>query len=1340
MNDRPCLDPRPRSRTVVALAVAAALALPTAASATLKQFNSGSLIIPDSIEYQSNDGIVGSYGLVYLVLYKNAARVAAGQKPITIYWVVEPNKLSQYRCNTMTNDLPQYTPTYNDNDGCDFAVQRAASAGGQPVKLIAPDGTETAPFNVSNVGYTSSTGPYRCGNSSVGAGNSKTCSAGGLHTIGSSTTVVKYLGGAWVVDSTDRAAFLGMLATVPELAQYHASGNSSSNYVNIHSAQSTFQAPVVSVLTQKPPTIALIGSSQTAFLGDVLVNAGLCSGSGLSNCKGVFQNGAFTQGPGVVYDYYPTTGDLLDASSTFPNGRLNAAVPGQTYGYGLFWAGDGASPTSPELTQVGTFLDAGNNGFVEYDSIGNVEAGLYQTTAGVSRYTSNVSVSEDCNDDALATGSFFKGDGTSDGCLIYAGANQPYAQTGNFLFDGGQGNYKAFSLNSGSTFRSGVTQVLQVSGGPTVASARKKDNNTTKGLMLYVAGHKFDNTNSNGQGFWGERLIMNSIFGKLYPLTPPELARSEPVGYKSPVANATAKAYQGTYVQEYLPDSNDVMTYNPAQPQIWQYPFTPGHLYQYDVSGLSTASQSFSANKDWDAATRMPLPGSRSVFTVVGGSANLGWKKISFDYTQTAGSTCLKDPATNLCYLSELLAATNSAGYTSANLTAEGASASGPISRTFGMLVQQARGFCAAHDAYGAPKYTPGDSDCDCAQANATCGTPQTNRAVLGGIDHGSPAVVGPSKYVTDSPWSTRPVVAYAAGHDGMLHAFYVGTGGATSWSAEGQSLPSGVQAGQELWAFLPPGQVGNIATNFALVDGSINVIDAFGDFPYDRNDDGVIDWSACTDLNATSCERPNHVRRWRTVLIASAGPGGAELFALDVTNPLKPVLLWDLRGATDDTGKFDLNGDGAFGTNEVFDQTVQSSWALRWFDWNDGDSGTTWIPSDYNTTDATVISHLKTGRYDYRNLGYTYSTSVAKVWVGDAYQYLAFTATAAADWTSGTPLGYRGVEVFAVDVITGQKLWQWEHLYASTDASGIDNSIPPGVALGDIDANGSTDRIYVGDMEGHLWELSARDGRNLNYLPDTAGVYHSFPLFGTPVMTGLGPPAADAATKALYTVSGGGLAQQPLTTPIGEGRFTLVPTGTSTFNQSMLTNRLALVVGTMGVDWSIAPSERGHLYVLPSYPDMGTRLTAPIDLAAARNPLLYGVLLPQAVWDIQLGIGERVYGMPRVANNNVVFNTAFGSFTGDISSSLTDPGNLWIVKGNDQTVASNGSKSFGGALMVGDTLVVTTDTSIKKVAEATGTLTGGGAAQATFNRLTPAIVKTWEPSQQVPTVARSTP
>jgi type IV pilus assembly protein PilY1 len=650
----------------------------------------------------------------------------------------------------------------------------------------------------------------------------------------------------------------------------------------------------------------------------------------------------------------------------------------------------------------------------------------------------------------------------------------------------------------------------------------------------------------------------------------------------------------------------------------------------------------------------------------------------------------------------------------------------GTQAQKLGVLVQLARGHCSAHSPAitGTPIYEPLDTECDCKQGGVNCGeNPQNNRARLGGIDHSSGAVVGPSRYLTNAPWSTRPVVAYAAGLDGMVHAFYVS--GSTAWTSDGKTLPAGVVRGQELWAFVPPGQVCGIATNTAMVDGSLNVIDVFGDFPTDANNDGVIDWTSTS-------EKPDKVREWRTLLIASAGLGGSELFALDVTNPLKPVLLWHVGGATEKDGRFDLNRDGQFVSGEVFSKSNQTTFALKWFEWDDDDEdGTTaYIPTDYNVSDSTaagaaVIEAIKFGRYDYRNMGLAYSAPVAKVWMGNSFQYVVFLATSAADHTSATPTGFRGVEVFAIDAISGEKVWQWEHLYANTDASGIDNGIPPAVALGDITANGSTERIYVGDMEGRLWELSARDGRNLNYLKGSDGKFWSFPLYGTPVMAGTG---ADDATKALYTVSGGGLGQQPLTTPIGQGRFTEAPALTSSFDPALLVGRLAMIVGTMGVDWSIAPYERGHLYVIPAYPAGGTRLEPPIDVNAARNPKRFGIVLPKSVWDVPLDTGERVYGMPRVANNTIVFNTAFGSFAGDISGSFLDSGNLKLVSSTSTDTRANESKSFGGAVIIGGSVVITTDSHIRVLANPPASLSQASTAQSTFNRSTPSVVKSWEP------------
>jgi len=435
----------------------------------------------------------------------------------------------------------------------------------------------------------------------------------------------------------------------------------------------------------------------------------------------------------------------------------------------------------------------------------------------------------------------------------------------------------------------------------------------------------------------------------------------------------------------------------------------------------------------------------------------------------------------------------------------------------------------------------------------------------------------------------------------------------------------------------------------------------------------------------------------------------------------LKPVLLWHVGGATEKDGRWDANLSGTFDAGEVFDPANPRTYANQWTD----------------TPAANGVTKTKTGRYDYRNLGLTYGTAVGKVWEGNAYTYIAYVATSSADFTDASaPLGYKGVELFAFDLVTGQKIWQWERRYTRERAGApgtviADNTIPGRLALADVDVDGSVDRIYVGDMEGHLWELDALAGGNLNYLASKADTTkrYSLPLFGTPDMLGTG---ATSATTDLFAVTATKLAQQPLTSPIGLGRFTQVPTTPKDLTPYLL-RRLAIVQGTMGVDWAIAPFEFGYVFVLPVYWEQPSRRAYftsgdTVDLTVAPDPRLYGVLKDAAVWDVQLLKGERVFGMPRIANNQIVFNTSFGSFTGDISDPTTDIGNTYIVKPDaTKTVTANDAKSFGGVLVFQDKLVITTATGIKAT-DVPAAMKNDSPSQRPFDRATPAIFKTWEP------------
>ena len=1377
---RLCLGEQPTNlRRALSLSVALALIAPAAGrAATDRQFNAGSIIIPMSLDYQTGTGVVASYGLVYNMLARNTD----GSR-ITIYWAVQSKKRSQYHCYPRSDTVPSYG-SYNDDDGCDFYVENLS--GGQPVKLVSSAdasglATYTQPFSGTGIGYNASdpNGPGPC--DPRGPGN---CAGSGTYTVNSTRLRTKYLGAAWVVSAgPDTTEFLRRLydgANYPELAQYRTVGGA--NYVNVHWANAQFTAPVVSAIQDKPPRIALVGtnSGTAAKLQNVLTDAGICP-TGVtttSPCSYTFPGTTPTSWtPGTVYDFYQDIRQLLDDDPTrgFPHGRVNGTGSDGLPLYGIVWLGDDAftpqtvsnlTDTNHDLSNLNRFVQGSSNAlFVGYASIPVVEvAASYQTSTGALTGTpaqSNVPTYEDCADSQPGV-AFFSGNGNP--CIIYGAANQPYAQTGNAVYANGNGSLEGYKLSAGNTWKSGTSQILQIvnNAGATTYSVATAIQPVNQALVMYLAGFKYTN---NSHGVWGERLVLNTLFAGLHA-APSEFARSEPVGYDVTTGTTTTSyVFQGTFVPRADPADNDLVTYDSSHPEKWQFPYTAGHLYSYNLANLSTSAtaQAFgsSANTSaatWDAATQLAAqsPGSRVVFTFVGssptpsapylGSGNLGWKKIYFyrDLKNVAhdeaSATCVDANGDGYCDLSQMLAATNTGlGSTIAPLSKSAPDAA--MATRIKLFLRQVLGFCVAHDPGGNLRWDNDDpSNCD-NPYNATLGTGQTNKATLGGIDHSTPAVVGPSKLITgaqwagDSPYENRPVVAYAGGADGMLHAFYVG--GSTTWSADGYSLPSGVTAGQELWAMVPPGQVGDLGFNMALVDGAINVVDVFGDFPYDANHDGTIDWTTgAYDPASNTGEAPNHRRRWRTVLVATVGQQqqsawakGSEVFALDVTNPLNPVLLWRIGGATENDGRFDRDGNGIFAgvSTEAYSSTDPSTYALKW-----SDTDTT----NYLTPTAAALTAMQCGRYDYSNLGSAYSTAVAKVWNGGAYQYALFVATNAAQFAPssntsacGSSTVGRGAEIFAVDVVTGQKLWQWERDYKAADltASGVDNSVPPRLALGDIDVNGSTDRVYLGDMAGHLWELFVRDGRNVNYLPDKLGTYHSFPLFGTPAMVSSGNSNIDA----MYQVNGSSpLSQQPLTTPIGQGRFTAVPASPASLSV-YIPNRLSLIVGTMGVNWNIAQYEAGHIFVVPISPDTGLKLTqAELDAAGTAAARRTGVIRQGASWDIALGTNERVYGMPRVVNNTILFNTAYGGSyaTDDIATTATNPGRLWITSSAGSTQSDNDSKSFGGVLVFERNVIVTTDTSIHKLASPPAAVTSAPALSVQpFNRSTPAAIKTWE-------------
>lgn len=140
---------------------------------------------------------------------------------------------------------------------------------------------------------------------------------------------------------------------------------------------------------------------------------------------------------------------------------------------------------------------------------------------------------------------------------------------------------------------------------------------------------------------------------------------------------------------------------------------------------------------------------------------------------------------------------------------------------------------------------------------------PNTFVPVLGGIDRSSVAVI-PTSPMTGVE---RPTMIYVGAKDGMLHAM---CGSVAAGSCD--------RIGRELWAYIPRTNLGALRTNTAAVDGSPHVVEVMGDFE-----------------NAGR-------RSLHTILLFSTGASGS-VYALDVTNPADPSIVWEYTSRDITTG-----------------------------------------------------------------------------------------------------------------------------------------------------------------------------------------------------------------------------------------------------------------------------------------------------------------------------------------------------------------------------------------------------------------------------------------------------
>ena len=267
----------------------------------------------------------------------------------------------------------------------------------------------------------------------------------------------------------------------------------------------------------------------------------------------------------------------------------------------------------------------------------------------------------------------------------------------------------------------------------------------------------------------------------------------------------------------------------------------------------------------------------------------------------------------------------------------------------------------------------------------------------LGDIFHSNAVIVGsPNANFKDVGFSGsgefydthkgRTKIIVVGANDGMLHAFNAVTGA-------------------EEWAFIPPGVLKTLnlipSAHTYYVDGSPKVSDVWF-------------YSAPTDTTKSANE-------WKTILVCSLRKGGKQYFALDITDTLNPVFLWE----------FPRSSDAA-----TLAKVGQS--------WSD--------------------------------------PAIGKVEVeqgGELYErWVAFIGGGLDSNETKTVKAATGRAFFVIDIKTGEIIWEYSSdpsvNYPNTDQkSFMTYSFPATPTPVDIDGNGYVDRVYIGDLGGQMWAFS---------------------------------------------------------------------------------------------------------------------------------------------------------------------------------------------------------------------------------------------------------------------------
>jgi type IV pilus assembly protein PilY1 len=258
----------------------------------------------------------------------------------------------------------------------------------------------------------------------------------------------------------------------------------------------------------------------------------------------------------------------------------------------------------------------------------------------------------------------------------------------------------------------------------------------------------------------------------------------------------------------------------------------------------------------------------------------------------------------------------------------------------------------------------------------------------------------------------TRPSTVYFGANDGMLHAI--------------NAVEGSADIGKERWAFIPSAVLKNLPK--------------LADRNYDSNhlnyvNGDVVIADVCKASNCTAAS--TSAGDWATILVGGLNGGGKGYYALDITDPTNPILLWEFGTSKDYATdlSFDPHMGLSFG-NPIITKKSNGQWVVL-------------FTSGYNNT------------------------------------------TTASDVDSGK--GF----LYVVDAYTGQKLSKIATGEGShSDPSGLSKIT---AYVDDVEVNNTAGKVYGGDLKGNLWrfDINAEDKFLFAQLTDANGA--SQPITSAP-------------------------------------------------------------------------------------------------------------------------------------------------------------------------------------------------------------------------------------------------